>query len=90
MKTGMSLRSICNFAYLLTLELLLVSPLRPIQIIPGKTAPCLVLSIVNAAVIVVLGVFVFGIPMRGSLLLLAGMALFFLVLSLRNFKDRLA
>ena len=86
----MSLRSICNFAYLLTLEMLLVSPLRPIQIVLGKTAPYLVLSIVNAAVIVVLGVFVFGIPMRGSLLLLAGMALFFLVLSLRNFKDRLA
>ncbi len=54
-----------------TLEVLLVSPLRPIQIILGKTTPYLALSIVNAAVIVLLGVFVFGMPMRGSLPLLS-------------------
>lgn len=53
-----------------TMEVLLVSPLQPIQIILGKTTPYLVLTLLNAAVIVVLGLTVFGMPMRGSLLLL--------------------
>ena len=33
-----------------TMEVLLVSPLKPIQIILGKTAPYLALSFVNAAI----------------------------------------
>lgn len=65
-----------------TLEVLLVSPLRPIQIILGKTAPYLVLSMVNAAVIVLLGVFVFGMPMRGSIMLLALECLLYMFVSL--------
>jgi len=54
-----------------TMEVLLVSPLKPIQIILGKTTPYLVLSLVNAVVVVLLGIAVFGMPMRGSVLLLA-------------------
>lgn len=54
-----------------TMEVLLVSPLKPIQIILGKTAPYLVLSFINAILVVVLGILVFGMPMRGSVLLLA-------------------
>ncbi|MBL7796711.1 MAG: ABC transporter permease [Saprospiraceae bacterium] len=54
-----------------TMEVLLVSPLKPIQIILGKTTPYLVLSFVNAAVVVMLGMLVFGMPMNGSVLLLA-------------------
>jgi ABC-2 type transport system permease protein len=53
-----------------TMEVLLVSPLKPVQIILGKTTPYLVLTLLNAAVIVALGLFVFGMPMRGSVLLL--------------------
>ncbi|MCB0577616.1 MAG: ABC transporter permease, partial [Saprospiraceae bacterium] len=55
-----------------TMEVLLVSPLKPIHIILGKTTPYLVLTLINAAVIVMLGLLVFGMPMRGSILLLAG------------------
>ncbi len=65
-----------------TLEVLLVSPLRPIQIILGKTAPYLVLSIINAAVIVLVGVFVFGMPMHGSVLLLAFECILYMFVSL--------
>ncbi len=65
-----------------TLEVLLVSPLRPIQIILGKTAPYLVLSMVNAGVIVLLGMLVLGMPMRGSLLLLAFECMLYMFVSL--------
>jgi ABC-2 type transport system permease protein len=54
-----------------TMEVLLASPLKPIQIILGKTAPYLALSFVNAVVVVMIGVFVFGMPILGSIALLA-------------------
>ena len=56
---------------LVTMEVLLISPPKPIQIILGKTAPYLVLHLQNALVVVLLGIFVFGMPMRGSVVLLA-------------------
>ncbi len=54
-----------------TMEVLLVSPLQPIQIILGKTAPYLALTLLNALMVVLLGIFVFEMPMRGSIILLA-------------------
>jgi ABC-2 type transport system permease protein len=65
-----------------TMEVLLVSPLKPIQIILGKTAPYLVLTLLNAAVIVLLGLFVFGMPMRGSVLLLAAECVLYMFVAL--------
>ena len=65
-----------------TMEVLLVSPLKPIQIILGKTAPYLVLTVLNAAVVVLLGLFVFGMPMRGSVLLLAGECILYMFVAL--------
>lgn len=65
-----------------TMEILLVSPLKPIQIILGKTAPYLVLTVLNAAVVVLLGLFVFGMPMRGSVLLLAGECVLYMFVAL--------
>ncbi len=53
-----------------TMEILLVSPLKPLQIVLGKTAPYLALSFFNAALVVAIGILVFGMPMRGSFLLL--------------------
>ncbi|MBL7827081.1 MAG: ABC transporter permease [Saprospiraceae bacterium] len=65
-----------------TMEVLLVSPLRPLQIILGKTTPYLVLSMANAIVVVLLGIVVFGMPMRGSILLLAGECLLYMFVAL--------
>lgn len=65
-----------------TMEVLLVSPLRPIQIILGKTAPYLVLTLVNALVVVLLGIFVFGMPMRGSILLLSATCILYMFVAL--------
>jgi ABC-2 type transport system permease protein len=53
-----------------TMEILLVSPLRPLKIIVAKAVPYLMLSIVNIATILLLSVFVLEVPINGSLLLL--------------------
>ncbi|WP_295119376.1 ABC transporter permease [uncultured Chitinophaga sp.] len=53
-----------------TMEILLVSPLSPGMIIVGKVVPYIILSFINALVILSLGVFLFGMPVKGSLLLL--------------------
>lgn len=53
-----------------TMEVLLVSPLRPIQIILGKVTPYILLSIINASMILLVANFVFGVPVRGSIVLL--------------------
>lgn len=65
-----------------TMEVLLVSPLKPIQIILGKTAPYLVLTVLNATVVVLLGLFVFGMPMHGSILLLAAECVLYMFVAL--------
>ena len=54
-----------------TMEVLLVSPLKPIQIILGKTTPYLALTLINALVVVLMGIYVFGMPMRGNVFFLA-------------------
>jgi len=53
-----------------TMEVLLVSPLKPAQIIVGKVIPYVTLAFVNAITILILGYFVFGMPIKGSLTLL--------------------
>lgn len=65
-----------------TMEVLLVSPLHPFQVILGKVFPYVFLSIINATVIVSLGVFVFGMPIEGSVLLLALESILFIVTAL--------
>lgn len=53
-----------------TMEQLMVSPLKPIQLILGKTIPYMVLSLIAATAILILGYVLFDIEVRGSLLLL--------------------
>ncbi len=65
-----------------TMEILLVSPLKPLIIIIGKVIPYMALSLVNAITILLLGLFVFGIPMHGSYLLLLTEILLFILSSL--------
>lgn len=64
------------------MEILLISPLKPYQIVIGKVIPYAILSIVNIANILLLGKFVFGMPLNGSLLLLIMESLLFLLNSL--------
>ncbi len=53
-----------------TMETLLVSPLRPVHIILGKVTPYILLSFMDALMIILLGYYVFGVPVTGSLILL--------------------
>jgi len=65
-----------------TLEVILVSPLRPWQIILGKVAPYILMAFLNGVVVMALGYFVFGLPVAGSLALLLAELLLFICLAL--------
>lgn len=65
-----------------TMEILLVSPLKPFQVIVGKVFPYIFLSIINALVILILGVTVFEMPIEGSLVLLAFETVLFIITAL--------
>jgi ABC-2 type transport system permease protein len=65
-----------------TMEVLLVSPVKPIYIIISKAVPYLVLSCVNIVTILLLSVYVLDVPIAGSLTLLFGVSLLFILVSL--------
>ncbi len=65
-----------------TMEILLVSPIKPFQVIIGKVFPYIFLSVINATVILLLGFFVFKMPIEGSLFLLAIESVLFIVCAL--------
>jgi ABC-2 type transport system permease protein len=53
-----------------TMEQIMVSPLRPIDVILGKTIPYLLISLLAATAILFLGYILFDIEVKGSLLIL--------------------
>ena len=65
-----------------TMEIMLVSPIRPIKIVIAKAVPYLLLSAVNITSILLLSVFVLGVPVNGSLLLLGFESILFTLVSL--------
>lgn len=65
-----------------TLELVLVSPVKPFWIILSKITPYLVLSIVNFVSVLLLAHYVMEVPLNGSLALLSLVALIFVGSSL--------
>ncbi|MEO6668985.1 MAG: ABC transporter permease [Ferruginibacter sp.] len=62
-----------------TMEILLVSPFKPLLVILSKTIPYLLLSLVNVAVILLLSVFVLNLPVKGSVLLLFAESTLFII-----------
>ncbi|WP_300812564.1 ABC transporter permease [uncultured Bacteroides sp.] len=65
-----------------TMEVLLVSPMRPLYIILAKAVPYFVLSFVNLTTILLLSVYVLGVPVAGSLSMLVLVSLLFIFVSL--------
>jgi len=65
-----------------TMELLLVSPLRPVQIIVGKVVPYVFLAFIDACIIIFMGKYVFGVPVLGNLFLLLAESFLFITLAL--------
>ncbi|RYU91911.1 ABC transporter permease [Mucilaginibacter terrigena] len=62
-----------------TMEILLVSPFRPIMVILAKALPYLMLSLVNLCIILLVSVFVLQLPVNGSLLLLFAESTLFII-----------
>jgi ABC-2 type transport system permease protein len=65
-----------------TMEVLLVSPLRPVQIILGKVMPYFLLSFINVIFILILSWLVFDLPVKGSIILLLAESMLYIFMSL--------
>lgn len=64
------------------MEILLVSPLRPWQIITGKVMPYLLLAFANAVTALLAAWLIFHVPFRGSLLLLLSASVLYALVGL--------
>jgi ABC-2 type transport system permease protein len=65
-----------------TMEQLIVTPIRPWQLIVGKLAPFALIGVVQVFLITAVAVFGFRVPLRGSFPLLLGLTLLFLLVTL--------
>jgi len=65
-----------------TMEQLMVSPIRPIELMLGKLLPFAVIGLVDVAVVTTAALAVFRVPFRGNALLLLGSAVLFLLTTL--------
>ncbi|RPI67023.1 MAG: ABC transporter permease [Ignavibacteriae bacterium] len=65
-----------------TMEILLVSPFQPLMVILAKAIPYFLLSLINVGTILALSVFVLGLEIRGSLVLLYALSMLFIITSL--------
>lgn len=65
-----------------TMEVLLVSPMKPIYIILAKATPYLLLSLVNIATILALSYFLLDVPINGNLLLLVSVSVLYALVAL--------
>lgn len=65
-----------------TMEMLLVSPLRPSTIVIGKVIPYAVLGLLNVVIVLAAATVVFHVPIRGSLLLLLAECLLYVFTTL--------
>jgi ABC-2 type transport system permease protein len=60
-----------------TFEMLISAPIRPREVIYGKTVPYIILGMANLPLTLAVAVFIFGVPVRGSLVVLTISAFFF-------------
>lgn len=65
-----------------TMEILLVSPMKPLYIVFSKISPYFVLSIINFTTTLLLAVFVLGVPVQGSIFTLIFISLLYILVAL--------
>ena len=65
-----------------TLEQLIVTPLTPSEIMTGKITPYMLVGLVQLSAVLFIGHFIFRVPIRGSVPLIYGVSLLFIVASL--------
>jgi ABC-2 type transport system permease protein len=61
-----------------TMEQLISTPIKPVELIVGKLAPYFVIAMADVTLAVVMGQYLFAVPLRGSVALLFAMAAIFL------------
>jgi ABC-2 type transport system permease protein len=65
-----------------TIEQLIVTPIRPWELVIGKMVPYIILAFLNTAEVLLIGSLWFKVPIRGSLVLVFGLSGVFLLTSL--------
>jgi ABC-2 type transport system permease protein len=65
-----------------TIEQLIVTPIRPLELIIGKILPYALVALLIAVEVLLAGTFWFGVPIKGSVLLLIGITCLFLISTL--------
>ena len=65
-----------------TMENLLAMPITPVEIMLGKIIPYVIVGFVQAAMIIGIGVLLFGVPILGNLFVLAGLSALFIATNL--------
>jgi ABC-2 type transport system permease protein len=65
-----------------TMEQLLVTPVKPLELIIGKLLPFAAVGVVEVALVVVAALLIFHVPIRGNILLLFGCSLLYLLSTL--------
>ncbi|MFN2283043.1 MAG: ABC transporter permease [Anaerolineae bacterium] len=75
---NMTAQSVVREHELGTMEQIMVTPVRPLELIIGKLAPNVLFVIIDQVMITLLGVFWFGVPFRGDPWLLAWLSFLFI------------
>jgi ABC-2 type transport system permease protein len=65
-----------------TMEQILVSPIRPLEMMVGKIVPYVIIASMDLVIIVCAGYLIFHVPIKGSLLQLTALSLLYLTSSL--------
>jgi ABC-2 type transport system permease protein len=65
-----------------TMESLLSMPIKPVEVMFGKIVPYVLVGFIQASLIVGIGVLLFGVPVRGSLIVLALLSTLFITTNL--------
>ncbi len=65
-----------------TMESLLAMPIEPVEIMLGKIAPYVVIGFIQAALILIFGRLIFGVPIAGNIWLLAALSTLFIATNL--------
>lgn len=65
-----------------TLEALFVTPVRPLELVLAKLAPYIIVGLIDLAMCLMAAVFLFGVPIRGSLVVIVFVSFLYLLVSL--------
>ncbi|RNB92618.1 ABC transporter permease [Brevibacillus fluminis] len=65
-----------------TMEQLIVTPIRPLELLLGKITPYVGIGLFSFCIVLFLGTYWFGVPVKGSILLLVLLSLLFLITTL--------